>query len=321
MAGFRSLLKQIAQLSPEEKSELSSFLQSDKTSILNSPAEGLTDWGVDLTARGLAKGTITMYTRTVKRFLDLYPVPTSRDTRNYSVQRLQQVSPSKVRNDQKALRSFFTFLEDEGFWLSNPTKGMRLIKVDKVIRQAPEKEHVDQLLTAWEGSQQRLEDRLFILLFIDTGLRIREACSIELSNVNLKRLEIRVMGKGRKERLVPISPVVADTIQEFIEKVPGIKGGRYLFATGSKQGYKSVHNLERTFRRLCKRLEIPRITPHMLRHYFATYALRNGAKLEIISKILGHSSVAITADVYRTVKQDEIQAEHTKFSPLAKGDS
>jgi site-specific recombinase XerD len=54
-----------------------------------------------------------------------------------------------------------------------------------------------------------------------------------------------------------------------------------------------------------------------LRHYFATYALRNGAKLEVISKILGHSSVAITADVYRTVKQDEIGEEHQGFGPLA----
>ena len=55
----------------------------------------------------------------------------------------------------------------------------------------------------------------------------------------------------------------------------------------------------------------------MLRHYFATYALKNGAKLEIVSKILGHSSVAITADVYRTVKHDEIKVEHEKYSPLA----
>jgi len=55
----------------------------------------------------------------------------------------------------------------------------------------------------------------------------------------------------------------------------------------------------------------------MLRHYFATHALRNGAKLEVISKILGHSSVAITADVYRTVKQDEIREEHQKYSPLS----
>jgi len=62
---------------------------------------------------------------------------------------------------------------------------------------------------------------------------------------------------------------------------------------------------------------LPRITPHMLRHYFATYALRNGAKVELISKILGHSSVGIMLDVYRTVTQVEIKAEHARFGPLA----
>jgi hypothetical protein len=104
-----SLLKQIAQLSPEEKSELLSLLQSGKTSILSSPAEGLTDWEAEMVARGLATGTISLYTRTVKRFLDFYPTPTARDVRNYSVQRLKEVTPTKVRNDQKALRSFFSF--------------------------------------------------------------------------------------------------------------------------------------------------------------------------------------------------------------------
>jgi site-specific recombinase XerD len=316
MAGFKSLLKQVAQLSPEERKELLSVLQSDKSSTLSSPTEGLPDWQADMVARGLAKGTISLYTRTVKRFLDLYPMPTRRDVRNYSVQRLQEVSPSKVRNDQKSLRSFFGFLEVEGLWIDNPTKGLKLLKTDKVIRQAPEKEHVDQLLAAWGDSAQRLEDRVLITLFVDTGLRIREACSLEIKNIDLPNRQLKVMGKGRKERLVPISPITASLIQEYLDKHSWLKEGRYLFATGSKQGYKSIHNLERTFRRLCKRLGIPRVTPHMLRHFFATVSLRNGAKLEVISKILGHSSVAITADVYRTVKQDEIQAEHEKFGPL-----
>ena len=64
-----------------------------------------------------------------------------------------------------------------------------------------------------------------------------------------------------------------------------------------------------------------RITPHMLRHYFATYALRNGAKVELISKILGHSSVGIMLDVYRTVTQGEIKAEHARFGPLGDTES
>jgi len=268
-------------------------------------------------ARGLAEGTISLYTSTTNKFLDHYPMPTTRDVRNYSVMRLQQVTPTKVRNDQKALRSFFSFLEAEGLWLDNPTKGMQLLKVKRVIRQAPEKEHVDKLLGAWQGNDCRLKFRLFILLFLDTGIRILEACTLRVENINLDRLEIKVMGKGGKERIVPLSPVTGELIREYLERNPNVKKGGYLFPYNGEQGYQSKHNLERSFRRLCKRLGIPRITPHMLRHYFATHALRNGAKLEVISKILGHSSVAITADVYRTVKQDEIREEHQKYSPLS----
>jgi len=97
-------------------------------------------------------------------------MPTTRDVRNYSVQRLQEVTPTKVRNGQKALRSFFSFLEDEGLWLDNPTKGIQLLKVKRIIRQAPEKEHVDKLLGAWRGHDRRMKFRLFILLFADTAM-------------------------------------------------------------------------------------------------------------------------------------------------------
>jgi len=269
-------------------------------------------------ARGLAEGTIRLYTDTVNRFVKIYPSPTPRDVRDYSVMRLEKVTPTKVRNDQKSLRSFFNFLEIEGLWLDNPTKGLQLLKTKSVIRQAPEKEHVDKLLKAWNGQERRLKFRLFILLFVDTGIRILEACTLRVENVNLERLEIKVMGKGGKERVVPISPVTGHMIKEYLQKNPDIKNEGYLFPYTGKDGYHSKNNLEKTFRRLCKRLGIPRICPHMLRHYFATYSLRNGAKLEVISKILGHSSVAITADVYRTVKQEEIREEHQRFSPLAK---
>jgi site-specific recombinase XerD len=324
MANIKSLLNQIAKLTPEERQLLFSLAQG-KASTLNSPAEGLEDWENDMSDRGLASGTISMYLKTVGRFLEAYPMPTARDIRAYFAQRKLTrydgrpggISPTKIRNDQKALRSFFNFLESEGLWLDNPAKGLRLTKTAKVIREAPESENVHKLLEAWTNSPQRLEEQVLITLFIDTGLRIREACSIKMENLRLERAEVKVLGKGNKERIVPLSPVTVKLIQTYLDKNLHLRSGEYLFATGSKQGYKSTHNLERTFRRLCKRLGIPKITPHQLRHYFATYALKNGAKLEVISKILGHSSVAITADVYRHVKQDEIQQEHAKYSPLA----
>jgi integrase/recombinase XerD len=336
---FKSLLNQIAQLSQEEREQLFSLAQC-KASILNSPSDGLTDWQADMTARGLARGTISMYLNTVTKFLAAYPLPTSRDLRNYIVWRKQNrydskpggLSDIKLRNDGKALRGFFNFLESEGLWLNNPAKNLKLIKTAKVIRQAPDKADVDKLLGAWKGLRQRMKDRLLIALLVDTGLRISEACSIKLANVDLDNLQIKVMGKGSKERIVPISPVIVDKLREYIE-TKNLKG-KYLFPAGErpehikqKYGaepqrlYWSPRSVGRTFRRLCKRLGIKPISPHGLRHYYATFSLKNGAKLEVISRILGHASVGITSDTYRHVDQAEIQAEHRKYSPLAdKGD-
>ncbi|GAI54943.1 unnamed protein product [marine sediment metagenome] len=103
--------------------------------------------------------------------------------------------------------------------MANPVAKMKLLKVAKVIRKAPEPEDVNKLLAAWSGPSNagRMKDRLLIALLADTGLRITEACSIKEENINLDELQIKVMGKGKKERIVPISPVIADKIQEYRE--------------------------------------------------------------------------------------------------------
>jgi site-specific recombinase XerD len=315
---LNTILTALQTLSPKEKAQLVAVLQSGSQSLLGSPGEGMEDWQNALRLQGLSEGTVNLYSRTVKRVLAQYPSPTPRDIRNYLSERLKEVSPTKVRNDQKSLRSFFNFLQEEGLWLANPVAKMKLLKVAKVIRKAPEPEDVEKLLNAWSGPAHanRMKDRLIIALLVDTGLRITEACSIRAENIDLDGLQIKVMGKGKKERIVPISPVIVQKLQEYLRYH---RTTEFLFPADNRLGYQSIRSTEKTFRRICKRLGIePAITPHGLRHYFATASLRNGARLELISKILGHSSVGITADVYRTVKQDEIQAEHRKYSPLAK---
>ena len=148
-------------------------------------------------------------------------------------------------------------------------------------------------------------------------MRLSEACTIQKQNVSIDRQEIKVLGKGKKERMLPISPSVVDLLKQYLATQYG--DSIYLFPAVNGRGYQDNRIVDRTFKRICERLHIKQITPHGLRHYFATYALRNGAKLEVISRILGHASVGITGDVYRTVKQDEIREEHTRFSPLSGG--
>ena len=93
-----------------------------------------------------------------------------------------------------------------------------------------------------------------------------------------------------------IRAIICPNTSHFADSKRKHKQLSILLAANSVQGYQSVHNLERTFHRLCDGLGIPRISPHKLMHFSAIYALRGGAKLEVVSKILGHSSVAITVD-------------------------
>ena len=316
---LKSLLSRIAKLSQSDRQLLGSLIQPKPASILNNPADGMTDWQNELQIRGLSPRTVRLYTTAVRQVFKQYPDPTSQTIRAYLADRLVAVSPTKVRNDQKGIKSFFNFLEEQGLWLDNPVKGMKLLRIAKVIREAPDKEDVDKLLKAWSKSKRRLKERLFIALFADTGVRLTEACSILRQNVFIDRQEIKVLGKGKKERIVPISPAVVDLLKQYLDTL--YSDSPYLFPARNKNGFQDQRIIDRVFVRLCKRLHIKNpITPHCLRHYFATYALRNGAKLEVISRILGHASVGITGDVYRTVKQDEIRDEHTRFSPLAHSD-
>lgn len=80
----------------------------------------------------------------MKKFSELYPIPTQRDFRNYLVDRLKVVSEIKVKNDQKSLHNYFNFLEEQGLWVHNPTKGSKLMKTKKVTMEAPAREHVDK---------------------------------------------------------------------------------------------------------------------------------------------------------------------------------
>ncbi|MFC2024537.1 tyrosine-type recombinase/integrase [Chloroflexota bacterium] len=157
--------------------------------------------------------------------------------------------------------------------------------------------------------------RLMVVLLIDTGLRIWEACSIRRNNINFERLEIKVMGKGRKERVVPISHLTAALLDAWIERC---EDSEWLFPANNPQGYWHECSFERTIKRVCQRHGIKPITPHALRHFFATHNLKNGARLEVVSKILGHASTSITADIYVHVDRDDIHNTHRQFSPFAK---
>ena len=278
---------------------------------LEKPADGIPLWQADMVARSFSRRTIEGYVNDAKAYLVKDPIPTQISIRQYLAQRLGQVSQARVSSEAKALKSLFTFLFEQGLWAANPTKGLKCIRIPQRERECPSEKQISLLLKAkFYRKTDAPRFRMLIVLLIDTGLRISEAASILKRDIHLDNLEIRVIGKGNKERFVPLSPIVAAMLKSYLENHIAT-GSPYLFPGNGKTGYWDIRSIERTLRRLSG------LTPHQLRHFYATTALKNGAKLEVISRILGHSNVGITASVYRHVRMDEVHAEHQKYGVFA----
>lgn len=278
---------------------------------LTTPAEGIQLWTADLLARNYSPRTIEVYRQTAEAYLAHDPMPTALTIKQSSAMRLGTVSPSRVNMERKALKSLFGYLVDAGLWDYDPTTRIKSIPIRWKEREVPSKEDIQRLLDApMYRRKDNTKFKMITVLLIDCGLRITEALSIKRANIDLNRLEIKVMGKGSKERIVPISPVTAELLKAYISQDGK---SEWIFSGNTKLGYSEIQCFERSMQRLCHRLGIKPITPHQLRHAFATYSLRAGARLAIVSKLLGHSSIATTADIYTHWQRDDLRQEHERY--------
>jgi integrase len=117
--------------------------------------------------------------------------------------------------------------------------------------------------------------------------------------------------------VVPLLPQVAGALSEYIDSRPS--DSLFVFPGKTRTGYAEIYNIEKTLKRACLRAGVEPFTPHQLRHLYATEMLRNGAKLEVVGRILGHSSIGITADIYRHVRTGEIHEEARRCAPMSGG--
>jgi len=282
---------------------------------LQSPIEGVPLWLAKLRAERYSPRTIHMYQYLAGRYLRDNPTPTKFEVQSYLAARLEQVSPALVSNERKALASLFRFLHEEGLWPVNPLNGVGHVRVRYRERLCPD---IGDVLRVMEAECSRRKDtdklRTLVLLLATTGLRITEAAGILKDSIDLNALELRVVGKGDRVRVVSLLPQTAEALASYMRRRRS--DSPYLFPGKTKTGYMNIHNLDKTLRRMCQRIGVRPFTPHQLRHLYATHMLRGGAKLEVVSRILGHAGVGVTADIYRHVATEELHEEHLRFAPL-----
>jgi len=204
---------------------------------------------------------------------------------------LAGLAPASVCRKVSVLSSFFSFLADLGELDSNPARRIPLPKPASRIPNAISEEDAQRLLAAAASPFERA----MLLLMLTAGLRRSEVGAIRLEDANLENQALLVRGKGAKQRMVPLMPQTARAIQDYLDVRPEVNQP-YLFL--SPQGQRlAADYINRTLRRILARAGLTkRITPHMLRHTFATHLVRNGVDVRTVQELLGHSDLETTAN-------------------------
>ena len=229
----------------------------------------------------------------------------------------QKLSKRSINRKISTLKSFYNFLLRISEIKTSPMEGISMLKF-YAEKQIPfSEEEMKHLLLILEEAQVELLDKLIIEVLYQTGMRRAELCNLPLENVNFSRNEIVVIGKGNKERIVPISPDLSNVLKIYYleHRKPTAEAEKYFFVSskGKKITEKFVYLMVTSYLSQVSLKE--KKSPHILRHSFATHVLNSGAEISKVKKIMGHASLAST-QVYTNANIEQLkkvfQAAHPR---------
>ncbi len=225
---------------------------------------------------------------------------------------------SSINTRLRAIRAFFNFLYKEGMIAENPVKDLALIKQKKEVIETFSREQLrDVFRQPSQATFTGFRDYTIMLLMIETGVRARELCGITVKDIRWDDNQIRIDGKGYKERLVPIQATVKRQLRKWLA-VRGELVTPNLFVT--------IDNTPITIRQLQERIakygrmanvKGVRCSPHTFRHTFAKMSVQNGADVFSLQKVLGHTSLEMVRNYVNLFSTDVYDA-HKRFSPVEK---
>jgi len=219
-----------------------------------------------------------------------------------------------------ALRAFLKYLSKIGI-KSVPPEKIELAKQDQREVSFLDAKDLKRFIEAPKGDDLRaLRDQAILITLFSTGLRVSELCSLNRNEINVDRGEVAVKGKGGKVRLVFLSDKAKQTIKDYVEKRSDVDDALFIQIPKNARfdKYENLRLTPRSVQRLIKKYSIvagivgKRITPHILRHSFATDLLQNGADIRSVQALLGHSNLT-TTQIYTHVTDKQLREVHKKF--------
>ena len=236
----------------------------------------------------------------------------------------RKYAETTVAREVAAIRSFFSFLESEGMISGNPTEGLASPRVGKMLPKAISPNEVDELLEqpCKRSTPEARRDRAMLELLYATGMRVTELVSLDLTNLNLdpENAYVKCSGKGAKERVIPIHEQAAEAVQEYLDEPrPALvrnKNEKALFVNrrGERLTRQGFWLILKGYARAANLRED--VTPHTLRHSFATHMLRGGMPLRHVQEMLGHANIS-TTQVYTHLTTEHVREVYEKAHPRA----
>lgn len=269
-----------------------------------------------------SKNTINSYENDLNKFEEYYKSKdllkiTSKDIEKY-IQTLSDLAPTTVSHNISSLKTFYSYFLKQGRISNNPTDGIKSPKLGIHLPTYLTIDEVNKLLDIEVTDAFSSRNKAILELMYATGLRISEVISLEFKNIDYDECIIRVMGKGSKERIVPVNDYAIKYLKEYINNYRHelVKNeiNNYIFLNNhgrmlTRQGifkiiknYAALKNIKKT------------IGPHTLRHTFATHLLENGADLRVIQELLGHSDIS-TTQIYTHLTKEALHNEYKKYFP------
>lgn len=281
--------------------------------------------------RGLSHNTVSSYGSDLRQFFHFLAAQQRGDvlslTRHDVAQFCQwkaeaQASAKTLHRCLCALRRFFLFLRKEGIIRDNPAHDIDLPRVEKKLPKTIHAPDIDTLLASpAQTSARGVRDAAIIALLYATGLRVSELITLHLVDIDLMRGFLKTMGKGKKERVVPINEKAQGLVLHYLStaRVELLADKKSDFVFVRKHGLplsrQSVWKIIKKYARLCGLKGD--LSPHQLRHSFATHLLEGGVNLRALQMMLGHSDLA-TTEIYMHVDKRRLKALYDQFHPRSK---
>ncbi len=232
----------------------------------------------------------------------------------------RHISARSVRRKISALKSFYKYLQKEGKISHNPARRVISPKTEKKLPAFVNAENMDNLLNNIDFGEdfKGKRNRLIIDMFYQTGIRLSELIHLKTSNIDISNMNIKVLGKRNKERIIPVTKNLLDSIHDYLsekEKL-SLTEDTCLFVTekGDQVYPKLIYRIVNNYLNLITTIE--KKSPHVLRHTFATQMLNAGAELNAIKEILGHSNLSAT-EIYTHNTFKKLKSIYKQAHPRA----